>query len=105
MKKLEIGDCFIKDNFINGEYKIKRLYLVKDIGKETYTTICIHLNEKGLVTERTDYKQRIIGQMRKLKTPSEFFIKQKYFELCFNVTNFTIPSFQINGFVGINSNI
>lgn len=92
MKKLNYGDCFIEP-YDQTEEKIKRIYFVKDIDKETYTTICIHLDCKGQVTERTDYKKNIIRQMNKFFTSEQYFSLQQYFE--FAKTIFEIAAAEI----------
>ena len=90
MRRLNYGDCFIEPEDQTRE-KIKRIYFVKDIDKETYTTICIHLDCKGQVTERTDYKKNIKRQMRKFDTPQKYFALKPYMKWVENIFENIIP--------------
>lgn len=93
MHKIKIGDVFIeheKENLC----KMLRIYIITDfINKEKVKTICIHLNAKGQVTERIDYKHNIKRQMNKFNLVADYFTARRYMEFAIKYMQHAIPEF------------
>lgn len=93
MNGIKIGDVFIeyeKENFC----KMLRIYIITDfIGEEKAKTICIHLDAKGQVTERIDYKHNIERQMSKFDLVADYFTARRYMKFTIKYMQHTIPEF------------